>query len=167
MKKIFLVLAVALFVFTTFALEASAKELKIGYVDMQKIFSEYKKTKDAEAKLEVKGRAKVEEREKMVEDIRRLKDEMDLLSEKSKEEKQEQMDEKIKQLQDYDRETRNELLSQREDVIKDISKDIDKAITNYGKKHDYDLILNKDKRVLLYKTDDLDITESVMRTLNK
>lgn len=166
MKKIFFVV-ITLTVFIACAAEISAEELKIGYVNMQKIFSEYKKTQAAEAELEKKGKAKSEERNKMVEDVRRLKDESELLSDKGKEEKQAEIDTKIKALQDFDRLVRGELVEEREGVLREISVDIDKAIEDYGKKNKYDLILNKDKRVLIYDKGDLDITESVLRALNK
>jgi len=166
MKKIFLVV-VALAVFIACAAEVSAEDLKIGCVNMQKIFSEYKKTRAAEAELEKKGKAKSEERNKMVEEVRRLKDEIELLSDEGREKKQAEVDGKIKELQDFDRRVRGELVEEREGVLREISGDIDKAIEDYGKKNKYDLILKKDKRVLIYDKGDLDITESVIRTLNK
>jgi len=167
MKKILAALLVGLFTFGLIAAEVSAKELKVGYVDMQKVFNEYKKTKEAESDLESKGKVKTEERGKMVEDIRRLKDEIELLSDKNKEKKQGEIDGKIQKLQEFDRKARTELLQDREDVLRQITKDINRVIQNYGKKHDYDMILNKDKRVLLYDKGDADITESVLRELNK
>lgn len=167
MKKKFVILLLGAFAFGLIATEVLAKELKVGYVDMQKIFNEYKKTKEAESDLESKGKVKTEEREKMVEDIRRLKDEIELLSDKNKEKKQNEIDGKIQQLQEFDRKARGELLQEREDVLREITKDIDRVIQNYGKKHDYDIIFNRDKRVLLYDKGDADITESVLRELNK
>jgi len=167
MKKIFAVLLVGLFAFGLIATEVSAKELKVGYVDMQKIFNEYKKTKEAESDLESKGKVKTEERGKMVEGIRRLKDEIELLSDNNKEKKQSEIDGKIQQLQEFDRKARGELLQEREDVLREITNDINRVIQAYGKKHDYDMILNRDKRVLLYDKGDADITESVLRELNK
>lgn len=167
MKKLFLVLVAALFVISGFTQTASAKELKIGYVDMQKVFTEYKKTKEAETKLESEGKTKTDERNKMVEAVRRLKDEIELLSDKGKEEKQAQIDKKIKELQDFDIRTRNEIMQEREDVIRQISKDIDKAISDYAAKNKFDMILNKDKRVLLFDTGELDVTAEILKVLNK
>jgi outer membrane protein len=167
MKKVFALLAVAVLASWFLTQEAFAKDLKIGCVDMQKVFTEYKKTQDAEAKLGEKGKEKTDKRNKMVEEIRRLKDELDLLSDKGKDEKQAQIDGKIKELQDFDRTTRDELLREREDVLRGISQDIEKAIADYGKRHKYDIILNKDKRVLLYEQQGLDVTSDILKALNK
>lgn len=167
MKRVATISLLALFVFTSVVGNVSGAELKVGYVDMQRIFAEYKKTKEAEAKLEKEGRAKTDERNKMVEGIRRLKDELELLSDKGKEAKQAEIDDKIKELQNFDRTARTELIQQREDVLRTLTKEIDKTITDYGKKHTYDLILNKDRRILLFEKEDLDITDSILRTLNK
>ncbi|PIU42273.1 MAG: hypothetical protein COS99_01335 [Candidatus Omnitrophica bacterium CG07_land_8_20_14_0_80_42_15] len=163
-KKIFVTLLLGLFLCGSFAPIAQAKELKLGYVDMQRIFTEYSRTKTSEAKLETEGKAKSDEREKMVAVVRRLKDEMELLSDKGKEEKQAQIDAKIKELQEFDRVARNQLGQQRENMIRDISKDIEKVITEYGKKEGYDLIFGK--QLLLFQTETLDITEAILKTLN-
>jgi len=166
-KRIFLVLAVSIFLLSFLADGVSAKELKIGYIDMQKVFTEYNKTKKADADLEGRGKVKTDQRKKMVDTIRRLKDEMELLSEKGKEGKQAEIDEKIQELQEFDRSTRDELIGEREDIIRGISKDIDDVISTYGKKNGYDLILNKDRRVLLYEKEGLDVTEDIIKTLNR
>ena len=60
--------------------------------------------------LEDKGKGKEDERAKMVDEVKKLKDEQALLSEKAKAEKQGAIDTKIKALQDYDTKTRNEHL---------------------------------------------------------
>ena len=109
-KKIFAVLTVGFFALSCLAADTFAKDLKIGCIDMKKVFSEYKKTQVHESKLEDEGKVKTEERNKMVEGIRRLKDEMEILSEEGKEAKEEEMDKKIKELQGFDRGARDELL---------------------------------------------------------
>ena len=48
--------------------KAFAKELKIAYVDLAKVFDEYKKTKDSEKVLEEKGKGKEAERQKLVDE---------------------------------------------------------------------------------------------------
>ena len=166
-RYILAAIVVAFFVCGIIIDQAHAKELKIGYVDMQRVFTEYEKTKGAESKFEQEGKVKTDERNKIVESIRRLKDEMELLSEKGKEEKQEQMDKKIKELQDFDRRVRDELWQEREDIVRDISKDIDRAITEFGTKARFDLILNKDRRVILFEQSELDVTSDILKILNR
>lgn len=144
---------------------ASAKEYKIGYVDLAKVFDEYKKTKDSEKDLEAKGKAKEADRANMVEELRKLKDEQALLSEKAKAEKQTVIDNKIKVLQDFDRKTRDDLVKERNDMLGLILKDIEKVVAEYSKATGYDLILNS--RMLLYGGSEYDLTAEILSKLNQ
>ncbi|MBI5144406.1 MAG: OmpH family outer membrane protein [Candidatus Omnitrophica bacterium] len=142
-----------------------AKEYKIGYVDLAKVFDEYAKTKESEKALEEKGKTKEAERKKITDEVRKLKDEQALLSEKAKAEKQKVIDDKIKTLQEFDKNTRDELIKERNDAIGGIMKDIEKVVADYSKEANYDLILNS--RTLLYGTQELELTEEILKRLNK
>ncbi|MBN1526617.1 MAG: OmpH family outer membrane protein [Candidatus Omnitrophica bacterium] len=164
-KKTVLAVAVIFLAMTVLgASQAYAKEYKIGYVDLAKVFDEYGETKDAERKLEDKGKAKEAERKKMVDAIRKLKDEQALLSEKGKQDKQAAIDEKIKVLQDFDGKAREELLKERNELLGGILKNIEKVIADYSKQNGYDLILNQ--RTLLYAGEQYDLTAEVLKRLN-
>ncbi|MDD5428783.1 MAG: OmpH family outer membrane protein [Candidatus Omnitrophica bacterium] len=142
-----------------------AKEMKLAYVDLAKIFDEYKKTKDAEKALEEKGKTKEAERSRLIEEIKKLKDEQALLSEKAKAEKQKAIDTKIKSLQDYDTKARNELVKDRNDALGGIMKDIEKVVTDYAKANGYDVVMNS--RMLLYGAEQYDLTAEILAKLNK
>jgi Skp family chaperone for outer membrane proteins len=161
--------AVTAFVTVAFLVTAQvpsfAKEYKIGYVDLAKVFDEYSKTKDSEKVLADKGKVKEEDRKKMIDEIRKLRDEQTLLSEKGKAEKQAVIDEKIAKLQDFDRKVREELMKERNDMLGGILKDIEKIVTDYSKETGYDVILNS--RMLLYGKEDLDLTAEILKRLNK
>ena len=103
-RRLGFAVAMAVVVTACFAMlsgDAFAKEYKIGYVDLAKVFDDYKKTKDSEKVLADKGKAKEAERKALVDELRKLKDEQSLLSEKAKAEKQTVIDGKIKNLQDF------------------------------------------------------------------
>lgn len=167
MRKIMVLAVAAVFVCGMFfgASQAYAKEYKIGYVDLAKVFDEYKKTKESEKDLEARGKVKEADRANMVEELRKLKDEQALLSEKAKAEKQTIIDNKIKALQDFDRKTRDELIKERNDMLGLILKDIEKVVAEYSKANGYDLILNS--RMLLYGGTEYDLTNEVLTRLNK
>lgn len=165
MRKLAVAVAV-IFVLSLFVGAAAyAKEYKIGYVDLAKVFDEFKKTKESEKGLEAKGKAKEEERKKMVDELRKMKDEQAMLSEKAKAEKQAAIDSKVKILQEYDRKTRDELLKERNDALGGILKEIEKVVTDYAKEKGYDIILNS--RMLLYGAEQYDLTVEVLGRLNK
>ena len=147
--------------------KAYAKELKIGYVFMAKVFDEYQKTKDSEKSLQAKGQIKEAERKKLVDELKKLKDEQALLSDKMKAEKQVVLDGKMKVLQDYDMKARDELLKDRNDMLGGIMGDITKVIIDHAKTEGYDFILNSDPRVMLYGTEQDDLTAVILAKLNK
>ncbi len=169
MKKNIALLTALLFIaglFTGPACDiAFAKDFKMGYVDLAKVFDEYKKTKDAEKVLEEKGKTKEAERGKMIDEIKKLKDEQALLSEKGKAEKQGVIDSKIKALQEYDAKARNELANERNNALGGIMKDIEKVVNDYAKANGYDVVLNS--LMLLYGGDQYDLTSEILSRLNK
>ncbi len=138
---------------------------KIAFVDVAKVFDSYEKTKQNDQLLAEEGKKKQAERDTMIQEIRRLKDELALLSDKNKEEKQSVIDQKIKVLQEFDGKAREELGRKRDDAVKEILKDIDGVMSNYGAQKGYDLIFNE--RALLYRSDKLDVTADVLSELNK
>ena len=137
---------------------------KIGYVDLARVFDEYQKTKQFDKSLEAKGASKQTERDKMVADIKKLRDEAELLSAKAKDDKQAAIDDKIKVLQEYDRTTRDSLRRERDGMVKDILKEIETVIQDFGKNQGYSYIFND--RVLVYKSEGGDLTNQVIKALN-
>jgi len=164
MKKITSVLAVALVAGSLFAAHEARADQKIGYVDLARVFDEYQKTKDFDKTLETKGNEKQADRDKMVNDIKKMRDEAELLSAKAKDDKQAAIDEKIKALQEYDRITRDGLRKERDTMVQDILKEIEGVIQTYGKSQSYSFIFND--RVLVYKGEGSDLTDQVIKALN-
>lgn len=159
---IFLLAFLGLSVFS--ALPASAAGEKIGYVDLARVFDEYQKTKAFDKSLEIKGAQKQTERDKMVNEVKRLRDEAELLGAKAKDEKQAAIDEKIKALQDFDRNARDTLRKERDSMVRDILKEIETVIQDFGKSQGYSFVFND--RVLVYKSEGGDLTNSIIKALN-
>ena len=167
MKKLAIVLSglfTAGFFMMMQAPAANAADQKIGYVDLAHVFDEYAKTKTFDKDLEAKGNQKQVERDKMVNDIKKMRDEAELLSAKAKSDKQAVIDEKIKTLQDFDRTTRDALRKERDAMVQDILKEIEGVIQSFGKSQGYSFIFND--RVLVYKGESGDLTAQVIKTLN-
>ena len=137
---------------------------KIGYVDLSRVFDEYLKTKDFDKSLEAKGAQKQVDRDKMVNEVKKLRDESELLSAKAKEEKQAVIDDKIKALQDFDRNTRDALRKERDAMVRDILKEIEGVIQSFGKSQGYGFIFND--RVLVFKSEGADLTPQIIKVLN-
>ncbi len=162
MRKILTVALIGLFLFSGLAF---AQEAKIGFVDLSKSFDEYQKTKDFDKDLEKRGDIKQQEREKIVKQIRKLRDEAELLNEKAKGKKEEDIETQIRSLQEFDQEAKSELTKERDDMVRDILKEMNAVIQKYGENNGYSIILND--RVLLYGGKTLDITDEIIKILNK
>ena len=161
-NAIFVFLGAALF-FSTPA--HAAENEKFVYVDIAKVFDEYQKTKDNDKVLQEAGKKKEAEREDLVNNIRQMKDELALLSDDAKAKKEEMLEGKVRQLQDFDRTAKRELGEKRNKVVKEIFKDIDTAVQRYGERKGLDLIFNE--RALLFHNAKYDVTQEVLGELNK
>lgn len=144
---------------------APAAAEKIGYVDLAKIFDDYQKTKEFDKSLEVKGAQKQKEREALVAEVKKLRDEAELLNAKAKEDKQLMIDDKIKALQEFDRVTRDSLRRERDTMVRDILKEIEGVIQDFGKAQGYTFIFND--RILVFKSESGDLTQQVIKVLNE
>jgi len=165
MKKICLILLLVFAVAavkTPFSYAAGAQ--KTGYADVGKVFDEYNKTKDLDKTLESKGNKKQAQRDEIVKQIRSLKEELEMLSDKGKQEKQDQIDKKIKELQDFDRLASQELMGERDQMARDILKEIQLVVEEISKKRGYTMVLNE--RILLYSDKADSITDEILSTLN-
>jgi len=137
-----------------------------GYVELRTLFDKYEKTQDADKNLSELATQKQGERDTLVKDIRRMKDEMVVLADKGEEKvkKQAEIDQKIKELQMFDEKTREELREIRDTNIQEIFSDINKLVEDYGKNKKYDFIFSD--RALVYKEEKFNITNVILEKLN-
>ena len=144
---------------------AHAEEVKYAFVDVANVFDNYMKTKDNDRTLQDSGKKKEEERDALVHEIRQMKDELALMSDDAKAKKQETLNAKMKELQDFDRDARQALGEQRNKVVREIFKDIDDTVQRLGERKAVDMVFNE--RALLYHNPKNDMTKEVIDELNK
>ena len=137
---------------------------KIAYMDLGKVFDEYNKTKDLDKQLESKSGAKQGERDKMVAEIKKMKDDLDLAKETDRAKKTAAVQEKLNKLQDFDKESKDSLRKDRDDMARTILKEIKDTIDDIGKKEGYVYIL--DSRAVLFGSDANNLTDRVLKILN-
>lgn len=162
MKKIGLVLGLAFFI-AAFLSSAALAADKFAYVNLSKIFSEYKKTQEYDKILGDKEKAYSNERDRKINDIKQLQDKINLLSDKEKERKKKDVESKVKDLQEFDRQRQTDLRKEQDERMKEILKDIEGAIKQYSVSQGYTLVFND--RVLVYQDNKLDITDKIIRIL--
>jgi len=164
MKKTAVWFLGAMFVLV-FLLRLAEAADKFAYVDLSKIFSEYSKTKEYDKVLSDKETVYNNERDQKTNEIKQLQDKMSLLSDKEKDAKKQDLEAKIKTLQDYDRAKQTDLRKEQDEKMKLILKDIEEAIKQYSEKEGYTLVFND--RVLVYQAKNMDITDKIVDILNK
>lgn len=152
MKKI---LAVAVVFFILFCGRAWAAE-KMAFVNIAKAFDDYNKTKDFDEQLKSKQGG----RDTLVNEVKKLRDGLELLNDKAKQDRQKDIDAKEKEL----REISGELLRERDKMAGEILKEIEEVIKDYSKKNGFSVVFND--RVLLYAEDKLEITQPIIDALN-
>ena len=143
----------------------AAENDKMAYVDVAKVFDEYQRTKDNDKTLQEVGKKKEDERQQLVDRLKQMKDEMSLLRDDAKSKKEEALENKMRELQDFDRDAKRDLGEQRNKAVREIFKDIDDTVHRYGERKGLDLILNE--RALIYHNTKNDITQEVLGELNK
>ena len=141
------------------------KELKVGYVDLRKAFYEYEKTKTLEEELTSLTEESQTERNVMIEEITKLRDQAGLLSGDKLKVKQQELDAKLTDLQNYDKEIRQNLLNKKNDMFRKVIDDIQKIVEDIGKNEQYDYVF--DSRNIMYAGDQYDLTTRVVAELNK
>jgi len=168
---------------------ASAQNIKIGTVDMKKVFESYYKTKDAEAKInEARNGAKKELEDRMevakktLDEVKKIDEEITKpeLSKEAKEAKAKVRNEKANELQGMDREIR-EFQQSREKQLQEqsvrmragIVDEINKVVAERVKAENFDVVLDKSGPslngvpIVLYSRDTYEFTDAVVTALNK
>jgi outer membrane protein len=168
---------------------AQSVTIRIGTVDMKKIFESYYKTKDAESKInEARNNAKKELEDRMdqakksLEEVKKLDEDIARpeLGKEAKDQKTKVRGEKAGELQTMDREIR-EFQASREKQLQEqsvrmragIVDEINKVISDKVKADGYDLVFDSSGPslngvpILLYGKPTYDFTPDVVTALNK
>lgn len=161
--------AVKLLVMTTvmsmsLASAAFAKDMKIAFVDLAKLFDNYQKTKEYDGQLQKQGDSFQKERDGMINKIRDAQGRLALLKEDEKQKVQADIDKDKAALIEYDKQKRTELAKERDTKVREILLEIEKIVSDIAKKDGYDYILND--RVLIYGNQSQNITDQVLKILN-
>ncbi len=164
-------------------------QVKIGTLDMNAVFSQYYKTKDAESKLNDARAAAKKELDDRLETLKKSMDEINKLnadiekpelSKDAKDKSTKKREEKVGEARNLDREitefrgTRERQLQEqfvrmRKDIIDEIMKVVDGKVKAAG----FDLVFDKSGMsmgqipVLIYSRADLDFSKEIVDTLNK
>ena len=153
----------------------SFAQLKIGYVDSQRILAQYQEAVDAQNQLEQIRNQYQSEYEAKVKEYQQLAQEIEsqslLLSEEKKKEKLQQLQEKATDIDQYKFEKLNpdggEFYKKNQELFKPIIDKINNIIHKIGTDEEYDLILDASSGALLHALPKYDLTSRILDELNK
>ena len=165
MNKTFIAVIAVIIVGMFLVSPASAEVMKIGYVDLRRAFYEYEKSKNFDAELTKLTNERGEKRNKMVDEVRKMRDASELLSDSAKTDKLKQLNVKITALNKYDANTRKELLDKKNEMFRVVIGDIQKIVEDIGARDKYTYVF--DSRNIMYSQKQDDLTDQVVTRLNK
>lgn len=154
--------------FAVFMLTASAAAetgLKIGYLDLSKVFDNYEKTKEYDAVLEQKHKDYEKERNAKIDKMKEAQGKLDLMKQEEKAKLEQEIEQMRTEMVSFDQARRTDLMKQRDERIREILLEIEKVSSDFAKKDNFDIILND--RVLIYGAEPLSITDKILATLNE
>ncbi len=143
---------------------AFAAELKIGYVNIGKLFDGYERTKQNDAALEKQGKAKEAELEGRVNDLKKMRQNLELLNDSARDAKAREIEERSDELQRFRKNAARELQRARDKIAQEILLDIQHAIDDFAKANGFSFIM--DQRGLVFSQPAYDVTAPVLALLN-
>lgn len=158
-----------LFVLLAFSLPAAAQtaELKIGYVNTEKVFRDSQLAVKAQKKLEKEFQSREQELQKLVKQARDLQAFLEkegmTLSEAERTKKQKDLANLSRDLQHDQRAFREDLNQRKNEEFAAVQERARKAIMDIAEKEKYDLILEN----VIFASPKVDVTDRVLKTLER
>lgn len=143
---------------------AAEGAVKLGYVNMARVFDEYQRTKDSEQILEQKGKQRQAELEGRVGELKKLRQNLELLNDQTRDTKAKELEEKSDDFQRVKTRAERDLLRERNQIAKVILDEVQQVVVEYAKANGFSVVL--DQRSILYGQDAYDATNEVLQLLN-
>ncbi|MEW6535038.1 MAG: OmpH family outer membrane protein [Candidatus Auribacterota bacterium] len=155
---------------------ASAQQsssLKIGFVNFDEVVRRYYKTVIYQEQMQSEAAGEEADLKEKIEEINRIKEEMQLLSEEARQEKEKLLQLKIAEAQGQRDQTKRDFQRKAINSMTDVFNDIYVEIDKQGKEGGYTFIFRQkfsspaiDQPLVLYGDAQYDLTESVITALN-
>lgn len=173
MRTFGLTLLGLLFMLSSFA-PAVAKELRLGYVDSDRILEGYDDYRDARQKLQEEERGYIAKAQGMEDVVKQMMEELDqqslMLSQEAKQERVNRLKEKQTELESYRREIWGEggkLYNRNLELSKPVLDKINTAIEKVGRDETYDFVFDASSANIVFALPEHDLTEKVLEQLKK
>ena len=160
-------LALGLLMVTSASLAAQAQELKVGFVNTERIFREAAPAKAATAKLEQEFSRREKDLQELAAKVKSGAEKLDkdapVLSESERAKRQRELSEMDKDFQRRQREFREDLNQRRNEELATVLEKANKVIKQLAESEKYDIVFQE----AVYYSPRIDITDKVLKALNK
>lgn len=148
----------------------ASSELRIATVDMQKAIQTVEAGKKARTELESEFNKRKLELQAEEAEIKKLHEDFQkkalALNEKSRIEKQKQIQERVMKLQQKTAQSQQEISARQNTLTEPIVTKLRKMIKEIAEKKGYQLVLESNENLVLYKVDKDDLTQELIQTYN-
>jgi len=169
MKKICILFAAITMLI--FASSVFAEDVKFGVVDLQKIIDQSNAGKKAKSEMDAKIKVAEADYVKKQDQVLKLKEEIEkqapMLSPAALAEKERQYEDKLLELKRLYQDYNYDLANKEIELIKIISVQIDGILKKIGKEQGYTIILEKNGSAVIYYSASVDVTDMVIKEMNK
>lgn len=149
---------------------AAAEAVKIGYIDIEKIINESAPGQQTIKKLRKDFERRASELRKMEDELKGLRKELDDKGSVMNMDRRRQLEVEYRQdrrdLKRAIRDNNEEFNIKRKQALVDFFPVILKTVKTIGKEKGYTLILRKEPNILLYTTDQVDLTQEIISRLD-
>ncbi len=168
MFKSFATLLVAGTIF--FAVQGLAEEnIKIGFVDIQEVFSNYDKAAEQEAEFMKEAQTELDKVRESQKEIEKMRDEIEqqqhVMTPEQKRQKDLELFQKFEEYRKKAEQIRQEVEIKGQAIEAVLLTEIRKAINEYAANAGFSLVL--DSRLVLYGIEGLDITPEIIEKINQ
>ncbi len=155
--------------------DSASAQLKLGYIDSQKILEKYKEAQDAQKQLQDLNKRWEDEAKSMQQELQTKLEELEsqalLLSDERKKEKETELQNLNIRLQQFQQEkwgNQGEVFSRRAELMQPIIDKINTTIKKIGTEEKFDYIFDVvNGNILHVSTTQPDLTDKVLEELNK
>jgi outer membrane protein len=172
--KAFGITILCLFTLGTWMDSALAKELRLGYVDSDKILEGFDDYRDARQKLQEEERTYITKAQGMEDVVKQMTDELQsqslMLSEDAKQERLTRLHDKQTELDNYRKEIWGDggkLYNRNLELSKPVLDKINQAIEKVSKDENYDFVFDASSANIVFALPEHDITDKVLDLLKK
>jgi len=150
------------------------RSTRIGYIDMEYILENVQEYKDASQQLDQKvnkWKKEIEGKQSEIDEMKKqLNNERILLTKELIEEREEEIQFEEEQLLDYQQKRfgpGGDLVIQKRQLIEPVQDQVFNAVQEISANKKFDLVVNKSDVILLYAAERLDMSDQVLRSINR